>query len=186
MRNRINNEIRSLEIRLVDGETSTVMKTREALALAEERGLDLIEISDKSVPPIAKIMDYGKFQYEQNKKEKANKSKAHKTETKSIQVKIATGENDLEMKAKKASEWLKEGHRVKIELYLVGRSKFSDNAFKKERLERVLNLITENYKVAEDLKPSPRGVAMTLEKDSRKKIQEEASAAITSETILKN
>jgi translation initiation factor IF-3 len=141
--------------------------------MAMERGLDLIEISDKAVPPIAKIMDYGKFEYEQKKKAKAVKAGSHKTETKSLQVKIATGENDLELKAKKASEWLSEGHRVKIELYLVGRSKYSNDDFKKERLERILNLITENYKISEPMKPSPRGMAVTLEKDaSKKKIEE--------------
>lgn len=175
LRNRINNEIRSLEVRLIDGETGDnigVVKTRDAIQMAFERGLDLIEISDKSNPPIAKIMDYGKFQYEQNKKEKANKAKSHKTETKSIQIKIGTGENDLEMKAKKAEEWLKEGHRVKVELYLTGRSKFSDNNFKKERLDRVLALIKESYKIAEELKPSPRGVSITLEKDNKKKKDE--------------
>ncbi len=175
LRNRINNEIRSLEVRLIDGVTGDnlgVVKTREAIEMATSRGLDLIEISDKSNPPIAKIMDYGKFQYEQNKKEKANKSKSHKTETKSVQVKIATGENDLEMKAKKACEWLAEGHRVKIELYLTGRTKFSDNNFKKERLDRILNLITESYKVAEEMKPSPRGVTVVLEKDIKKKKDE--------------
>lgn len=172
IRNRINNEIRSLEVRLIEGaegEPSGIMKTKDALALAEEKGLDLIEISDKSVPPIAKIMDYGKFQYEQSKKLKEAKSKVHKTETKSIQVKIATGENDLELKAKKASEWLAEGHRVKVELYLVGRSKYTDDDFKKGRLDRVLNLISGDYKVAEPLKRSPRGVMITLEKDTKKK-----------------
>jgi translation initiation factor IF-3 len=153
----------------VFGEPSGIMKTKDALALAEEKGLDLIEISDKSVPPIAKIMDYGKFQYEQSKKLKEAKSKVHKTETKSIQVKIATGENDLELKAKKASEWLAEGHRVKVELYLVGRSKYTDDDFKKGRLDRVLNLISGDYKVAEPLKRSPRGVMITLEKDTKKK-----------------
>lgn len=172
LRNRINNEIRSLEVRLIDGEASTVMKTRDALDLAIERGLDLIEISPNSVPPIAKIMDYGKFEYEQNKKAKAVKAGSHKTETKSIQIKIGTGENDLEMKAKKASEWLREGHRVKVELYLAGRSKYSKDDFKKERLERILNLISENYKVSESMKPSPRGMALTLERDTKKKTDE--------------
>ncbi len=159
-----------MEVRLIDGDTSVIMNTKDAIALAVERELDLIEISPNAVPPIAKIMDYGKFQYEQNKKERANKSKAHKTETKAIQIKIATGENDLELKAKKASEWLAEGHRVRVELYLVGRSKFTDNAFKKERIDRILALITTGFKIAESLKPSPRGVSMTLEKDSKKKI----------------
>ncbi len=171
IRNRINNEIRSLEVRLVDGESSTVIKTRDAIALAEERGLDLIEISPNAVPPIAKIMDYGKFEYEQKKKAKEVKAKAHKTETKSIQIKIATGPADLALKARKASEWLEEGHRVKVELYLVGRAKYSEMNFKKERLERILELITTNFKIAEAVKPSPRGVAATLERDLTKKNQ---------------
>ena len=145
------------------------MKTGDALALAEERGLDLIEISPNAVPPVAKIMDYGKFEYEQNKKAKEVKAKSHKTETKSIQIKIATGDNDLALKAKKASEWLEEGHRVKVELYLVGRAKYSDMEFKKGRLDRILQLITTNYKIAEAVKPSPRGVAATLERDTSKK-----------------
>lgn len=169
LRNRINNEIRAAEVRLIDGDSSNVVSTKDALALAAERGLDLIEISPNAVPPIAKIMDYGKFQYEQNKKERANKANAHKTETKSIQIKIATGDNDLSLKARKASEWLAEGHRVKVELYLVGRSKYSDNEFKKERLDRVLALVTTPFKIAEALKPSPRGVSVTLEKDASKK-----------------
>ena len=175
MDNRINNQIRSLEVRLIDGEAGDnlgVVKTRDALLLAQEKGLDLIEISDKSNPPIAKIMDYGKFQYELKKKNKEIKAKAHTTETKSIQIKIGTGEGDLEMKAKRAGEWLKEGHRIKVELYLVGRTKFTDKAFKEERLQRVLKLIPERFKISEPLKQSPRGVMVTIEKDNSKKVEE--------------
>lgn len=170
-KNRINNQIRSDEVRLIEGAEGMptgVMKTVDAIALANEHGLDLIEITATANPPIAKIMDYGKFEYEQNKKLKVAKANAHKTETKSIQIKIATGDNDLSLKAKKASEWLAEGHRVKVELYLVGRSKFSKDDFKKERLDRVLNLITENYKIAEAFKQSPRGVMVTIERDNKK------------------
>ncbi len=174
MNYRINNQIRALEVRLLDGVSGDnlgVVKTRDAISMAQERGLDLIEVSDKTNPPIAKIMDYGKFQYEQNKKAKELKAKAHTTETKSIQIKVGTGEGDLEMKAKKASEWLKEGHRIKVELYLVGRTKFSEMKFKQERLERILKLITENFKISEPLKQSPRGVMVTIERDNSKKVK---------------
>jgi translation initiation factor IF-3 len=173
---RINNQIRASEVRLLDGETGDnlgIVKTRDAIAMAQERGLDLIEVSDKSVPPIAKIMDYGKFQYEQKKKAKEIKAKAHTTETKSLQIKVGTGEGDLKMKADRASQWLKEGHRIKVELYLVGRTKFTENKFKQERLERVLNLITENFKISEPLKQSPRGVMVTIERDNSKKVKAE-------------
>ena len=125
MRERINNQIRANELRVInlDGENLGVLSFKDALAKAMEQGMDLIEISPQAVPPIAKIMDFGKYQYEQNKKQKKAKSGAHKTETKSVQIKIGTGDNDLSLKARKASEWLKEGHRIKVELFLSGRSK---------------------------------------------------------------
>lgn len=138
--------------------------------MAIERGMDLIEISPNANPPVAKIMDFGKYQYEQNKKQKKAKAGAKPTETKSIQVKIATGEHDLELKAKQASNWLKEGHRIKVELFLAGRAKFMADAFLRERLDRVLHLITEDYKVSESYKRGPKGITVTLERDTKKTI----------------
>ncbi len=167
---RINNQIRARELRIIteDGSTIGVISLEEALEKAKSANLDLIEISPKAKPPIAKIMDYGKFLYQQKKKQKDAKAKSHSTETKNIQVKIGTSENDLNLKAKKASAWIKEGHRIKLDLYLVGRAKYTDMKFKKERLERILNLITEEYKVAEDAKRSPKGITMILEPGKKK------------------
>jgi translation initiation factor IF-3 len=173
-RTRINQQIRAPELRVIteEGVNLGVMATSEALSLAQERGLDLIEISPNANPPIAKIMDFGKYQYIQNKKEKAARLGSKNTETKQLQVKIGTGDHDLQLKAKKASEFLKDGHRVKIELYLRGRSKYLDKDFLKERLDRILNFITENYKIAEELKPCPNGFAVVIEKDKTKKKEE--------------
>lgn len=140
------------------------MPTQEALALAKEKGLDLIEISPNAVPPVAKIMEFGKYQYEQSKKEKKAKAGGTSTETKSIQVKIGTGEHDLALKAKNASKWLKEGHRIKVELFLAGRAKYMEEAFLKERLDRVMRLITEEYKISENYKRGPKGLTLTIEK----------------------
>lgn len=137
---------------------------REALEKAHELSFDLIEISPNANPPVAKIMDYGKFQYDERKKEKTAKAKSKTVETKNVQVKVGTGDHDLELKAKKASEWLGEGNRVKIDLFLVGRTKFMDIKFLKERLERILRLITTNYKVAEEPKKSPKGLTIVIEK----------------------
>lgn len=144
------------------------MKTSEAISLAEGKSLDLIEISPNAVPPIAKIMDYGKYQYLQNKKEKTVK-KSHSTETKILQVKIGTGNHDLELKAKKASIFLREGHRVRVDLFLPGRSKYLDPTFLNERLDRMLNLLTENYKIAEPAKKSPKGLSVVIDRDKAKK-----------------
>ncbi|MFA7192052.1 MAG: translation initiation factor IF-3 [Candidatus Paceibacterota bacterium] len=170
LRERINNQIRASELRVLSstGENIGVLPFKEALSMAEKEGLDLIEISPNAVPPIAKIMDFGKYQYEQSKKQKKAKQGAKASETKSIQIKIATGDNDLALKARKASEWLKEGHRIKVELFLSGRAKYMNDTFLKERLDRVLHLITENYKVAENYKKGPKGPTITIERDSKK------------------
>jgi translation initiation factor IF-3 len=163
---RINNFIRAENLRLIgpQGENFGVITTREALAKAQEFGLDLVEISPNAIPPIAKIVDYGKFLYSENKKQKSIKSKTHVVEVKSIQVKVGTGDHDLNLKARKASEWLKEGHRVKIDLFLPGRTKYMNEAFLRERLDRVFKLISENFRVAEEPKRSPKGLTALIER----------------------
>ena len=140
------------------------MSLKDALALAQSKGLDLIEIAPEAKPPVAKIMEYGKYLYLENKKEKKIKAGSKRTETKAIQIKVATGEHDLELKAKQASKWLSEGHRIKVELYLSGRTKYQDEKFLKERLDRVLLFITEPYKVAEEPKRGPKGLSLVIEK----------------------
>ena len=147
-----------------DGKNLGVISTAEAMKMATERGIDLIEISPNAKPPIAKLMEYGKFQYAENKKQKAAKAKSKATETKNIQVKIGTGEHDLDLKAKKTSEWLREGHRVKIELFLTGRAKFMEFNFLKERMERILRLISEEYKIADPPKKGPKGLTVVIER----------------------
>jgi len=170
IRVRINHQIRVPEIRVIteDGQNLGIMSSGDALKKAGEMGLDLIEISPNAVPPIAKIMDYGKFQYTEKKKQKDSKSKIQNIEIKSIQVKIATDEHDLIMKAEKASEWLKEGHRVKLNLFLTGRAKFMDQKFLQERMDRMLKLITEEYKIAEAPQKGPKGISMTIERVAKK------------------
>ncbi|OGM02013.1 translation initiation factor IF-3 [Candidatus Woesebacteria bacterium GWA1_41_8] len=163
---RINNQIQAPELRVImeDGGNLGVISFKEALDKAREAGLDLIEISPKANPPVAKIMDYGKFQYAENKKQKVAKTKAHTVEIKNIQVKVGTGDHDLELKAKKASGWLKQGNRIKIDLFLPGRTKYMDKKFLRERMDRVLNLITEKYKIADEARSSPKGLSIIIER----------------------
>jgi translation initiation factor IF-3 len=164
---RINRGIRAPELRVVgeDGKNIGVLSLEEAFRMAQEEGLDLIEISPKANPPIAKIMDFGKYQY--LLKKKSQKSKGTRTETKTLQVKIGTGEHDLELKSRKASEFLKEGHRVKIDLFLQGRAKYLDEGFLRERLERILHLMTEEYKIADGPKKSPKGLSVIIERGKK-------------------
>lgn len=167
MRERINSQIRASEIRLLgpEGENLGVFPLSEAMDMAKERGVDLIEINAVARPVIGKLMDFGKYQYEQKKKAQKTKLGAKATETKSLQIKIGTGDHDLELKAKTASKWLKEGHRIKVELFLRGRSKGMEESFLRERLDRVLHFITEHYKIAEPHKRSPKGLAIVIERD---------------------
>lgn len=174
MKERINNQIRASEVRVInqEGDNLGIMSIKEALLMAEAQNLDLIETGPNAVPPIVKIMQFGKYQYELAKKQKKMKAGSKSTETKSIQVKPGTGDHDLELKAKTASGWLKEGHRIKVELFLAGRSKYINEEFLKTRLDRMLHLITEQYKIAEEVKRGPKGLMVTLERDLKKKVQE--------------
>ncbi|MAZ67363.1 translation initiation factor IF-3 [bacterium] len=164
---RINESIRVPEVRVIgaDGENLGILPTRIAFEKAQEAGLDLIEVSPKAKPPVARITDYGKYKYELKKKEKEIKSKSQATETKVTQVKIGTGEGDLNRKAKKVGEWISEGHRVKIDLFLWGRYKYMEFEFLKERLERFLAIVTESFKIADEIKKSPKGLTVIIEPD---------------------
>lgn len=147
------------------GENLGLLSLQEAFKKAEEFGLDLIEISPNANPPVAKIAEIGKYLYEENKKAKSAK-KSHSVEIKTVQVKLATGEHDLSLKAKKASEWLAEGNRVKIDLFLPGRAKYLDEKFLKERIERMLKLVSVDYKVATPPTKSPKGMSVLIERAS--------------------
>ena len=166
---RINREIRARELRVIgaDGGNLGVISLEEALKAAETAGLDLIEISPNAVPPVAKVMDYGKFQYELKKRESAARAKAKVSETKEVQIKVGTGENDMRLKARKAAEWLEEGHRVRMELFLKGRYKGMDEAFLKTRLEKFMLLIPYAYKIAEPVARAPKGFAAIIERDAK-------------------
>lgn len=169
----MNEDIRAKEVRVLgaEGENFGILPLREALEKAREVGLDLIEVSPNANPPVCKITDYGKFKYEQKKKDKEVKSKARITETKEAQVKIGTSQNDMNIKANKIASWLKEGHRVKIDLFLWGRYKYMEFEFLKERLERFLAIIPEGFKLAEEVRKSPKGLSVTIERDTSKKAQ---------------
>src|SRR3989344_8761141 len=123
---RLNNQIREPQVRVIDadGKQLGVMATNEALRLANERGLDLVEVGPTTKPPIAKIINYGKYMYQKEKKER--EAKTHKTaanEIKTVRVGFTTGSHDLSVRAGQADKFLKLGHRVRVEMPLRGREK---------------------------------------------------------------
>lgn len=167
---KINSAIRAAEVRVISDDLGNlgVMKIHDAIKKAQELGLDLIEISPDAQPPVAKIADYGKFIYSQSKKQKEIKEKTKAasaaSQVKEIQIKVGTGEGDLTVKAKKADEWLAEGSRVKVELYVKGRTKYMGKEFLEERLSRILKFITVPHRVVDGFKQSPKGIVVTIEK----------------------
>jgi translation initiation factor IF-3 len=122
-KHRINRKITSEELRLVgDNVEIGVYKLSQALAIANEQNLDLVEISPKAVPPVCKVMDYKKFLYEQKKREKALKSKAAKVVVKEIRFGPNTDDHDYNFKKKHAEKFLNEGAKLKAFVFFKGRS----------------------------------------------------------------
>tara|TARA_Y100000817_G_scaffold187402_1_gene146452 strand:+ start:56 stop:589 length:534 start_codon:yes stop_codon:yes gene_type:complete len=120
---RINSQIKNEEVRVLmdDGEQLGVMKTIEAIDLAKNRKMDLVEIAASNNPPVCKIIDYGKFKYQEQKKKNEAKKKQKTIETKEIKIRPGTGEHDYQVKIKNAQKFLKGGNRVKFSLRYKGR-----------------------------------------------------------------
>ena len=120
---RVNERIRAREVRLIDeeGQMVGVMTSSQALAMARERGLDLVEVSPMAVPPVCKLMDYGRFKYEQSKKENEARKHQKVSELKEIRLSPRTDDHDLSVKARKIEEFLAEGDKVKVGVRFRGR-----------------------------------------------------------------
>lgn len=164
---RVNNQIRIPEVQVIgpDGKQLGILKTLDALRLAREQDLDLVEVGPTAQPPIAKIMDYGKYQYQKEKEEKA-RPKVKEQLTKAVRVGFKTGAHDLEFKGKKADEFLAEGHWVKIELTLRGREKaFAQKG--KELLEAFLTRLTIPFTRQGQPQRGPYGWVLVIQKDKK-------------------
>jgi translation initiation factor IF-3 len=121
---RINEEIRAPEVRLVDenGAALGIVSIAEALKIADERGLDLIEVSPQSVPPVCRMLLWDHFRYEQDRQERKNRQHAKPLETKEIRLGVSISGGDLETKIRQAKGFLAEGHRVRISVRFKGRA----------------------------------------------------------------
>ena len=119
----INEEIRDREVRVVDqnGEQLGVMSSRDALALAEERQLDLVKIAPQARPPVCKLMDYGKYRFEQSKKEREFRKNQKVITVKEVRLSATIEDHDVDVKFKNAVKFLKEGNKVKVTIRFRGR-----------------------------------------------------------------
>ncbi len=159
----MNGDIRDREIRVISqsGEMLGVMSPREALHIAEEEGLDLVKISPNAVPPVCKIMDYGKFKFEQAKKEKENRRNQKIVELKEVQLSMTIDVGDLAVKAKAATKFLTAGNKVKVSIRLRGRQMAHAN-LAKDVMNNFCNGLQEIAVVEKPMNMEGRNIIMIL------------------------
>ncbi len=149
------------------GKQLGVMKLADALRLAKEHELDLVEVGPNVKPPIVKVMDYGKYLYQKAKQEKkSGVARPKELETKTVRVGFKTGVHDLKFKAKKADEFLSEGHLVKVELTLRGREKALAH-LGKEKLSTFLTMLATPYTSQGEPRRSPYGWVVMIQKSKQ-------------------
>lgn len=157
----INEQIRDKEVRVIgaDGEQLGIMSSREAQALADEAGLDLVKIAPTAKPPVCKIVDYGKFKYDQMRKEKEAKKKQHTVEVKEIRLSPNIDTNDLNTKTNAARKFLVKGDRVKVTLRFRGREMAHMNSSK-----HILDDLAESLSDIATVEKAPKveGRSMTM------------------------
>lgn len=150
-RARVNEKIRAPDVRLIDekGEQVGVMRVEEARSRAVAAGHDLVEVAPEAKPPVCRIMDYGKYLFELQKKERQAKAHAHKTDTKEVRLRPGTGDGDLNIKVKHAREFLEEGHKVAILLQFRGRE-LSHRELGIEMIKRFASLVDDLGKIEQE------------------------------------
>jgi translation initiation factor IF-3 len=167
---RLNNQIREPQIQVidVDGKQLGTMPTHEALRLANERALDLVEVGPSAKPPIAKIMDYGKYIYQKEKKERDQKQpgKSVGQEVKTVKIGFKTGNHDMAIRAEQIEKFLAKGHRVRVELTLRGREK-AMAAIGRQKLEQFIKTVTAPYSIDDNIKSFPGGLGMLIRPDTK-------------------
>ena len=159
----MNGEIRDREIRVISetGEMLGVMSPREAMRLAEEADLDLVKISPNAVPPVCKIMDYGKYRFEQSKREKEARKNQHVVEIKEIRMSPGIDVGDFNVKLKNAQKFLADGDRVKVSVRFRGRE-MAHTDIGKKLLDRFAEQCAEVANVDKGAKLEGRNMSMFL------------------------
>lgn len=167
--NRINEEIRDKELRVIDEEGNMVgiISREEAMALAEEKNLDLVLISPNATPPVCKILDYGKYRYEAQKREKDAKKKQRIIQVKEIRLSTFIEEHDIQVKANTAAKFLKEGDKVKVSLRFRGRE-LGHTDLGREVMDKFAELCSEYSTVEKNPVMEGRSLTMFLAPKSEK------------------
>ncbi len=159
----LNEEIRDKELRLIgnDGEQLGIMSADEALKVADEQGLDLVKISPQAVPPVCKLMDYGKYRFEQGKREKEARKNQHVVEIKEIRMSPGIDVGDFNVKLKNAQKFLIDGNRVKVSVRFRGRE-MAHTEIGKNLLDKFAEQCAEVSSVDKGAKLEGRNMSMFL------------------------
>ena len=160
---KINEEIRENELRVIDenGTMVGIISRNEALSLADERGLDLVNVSPNANPPVCKLLDYGKYRYEQQKREKEAKKKQVSIQVKEIRLSVSIEEHDLNVKAKTATKFLKGGNKVKVSLRFRGRER-NHVPQAQEVMKNFAEIISEYGEIEKNPKMEGRSLIMFI------------------------
>lgn len=139
------------------------MPTAQALRMAQEKGLDLIEVAAKTIPPVCRITDFGKFQYQKEKQARQQKVHQKKTGLKGVRIGLSTAKHDLELKVHQAQNFLVKGYKVRIEMILKGREKaFAHLA--RQKMEEFKALLGKETIIEQPITRQPRGFSMIIGK----------------------
>jgi translation initiation factor IF-3 len=158
----VNDDITYREVRLigVEGNQLGVVSTREARAIAAEQGFDLVEVSDKAIPPVCRIMNYDKFRYELKKKQQEAKKKQTTIETREIKFRPKTEEHDLNFKLRKIKEFLEEKNKVKVTMRFRGREIVYAETIGLEALNKIADQLREDCVIIQEPKMEGRQLVM--------------------------
>ena len=159
----INENIKAKQVRLIDADNENrgIVSIKEALAIAEEYGLDLIEISPQANPPVCKVLDYGKFRYEQQKKKNEAKKNQKVVEIKELKLRPVIETHDYEVKMKEAKKFLEQGNKVKFTMRFKGRE-LSANDMGKQIMSQIIEDLENCAKVDSEMKLEGRQMMMIL------------------------
>ena len=169
---RINEEIRIREVRVTSatGEQLGIMPTRDALRMAEEQHLDLVEVAPKAKPPVCRIMDFGKYRYEQQKRDKEARKKQKVITIKEVKLRPNIEQHDFDVKLKNALRFLEEGNKVKVTIMFRGRE-LSHPELGREILQRVAAQLKELVSIERDAKLEGKNMIMILAPKAQTKAQ---------------
>jgi translation initiation factor IF-3 len=172
---RVNERIRAREVRLISptGEQLGIRPLPEALAMAKELDLDLVEVADKANPPVCRIMNYSKYKYEQGQKAKESRRKSSNTSVKEMKYRPKIGQGDFETKTRKVEEFLSEGHKVKVTIMFRGRE-MQHPELGRQILDRVIEAVSQIAMVEAYPKQDGRNMVMVLGPDKKGQLKKPA------------